>query len=371
MSVADKLFTCQETPVWTPATFDPNSMSPCLSCTLRLSSLLPGPGSIQPSDIGFTVDENPTTILSINGIDYNLSKAELFIPGLHRLYGMQTVCDAEYVVSFRNTGDASKTVLFCIPLTIGDGHGTAYFKNMGIISRAQPTLSQLISPGTSVLTYPGASLYGRTKTTSVPQNICNPISYPVTYYVALTPSSITSADYQRLHSQLGSTYKGGPAPVTEITMTRATSLLTYISAIKLVGGKDEGDSGAEGGMSTNALKCYRIDPKKDIKNDKVYIGGAPNENTLAKELENAASGNTPDGDDATVKPGDIEKIVSIVLGVTIAVIICAAIVYFVWKGTFSHYLAGIKLYGAKTPVGAKLVTSLKMPTLCPPLPPTK
>jgi hypothetical protein len=364
MSVADKLFTCQETPVWTPATFDPNSMSPCLSCTLRLSSLLPGPGSIQPSDIGFTVDENPTTILSINGIDYNLSKAELFIPGLHRLYGKQTVCDAEYVVSFRNTDDAKKTVQFCIPLTIGNGHGTGYFANMGVISRAQPTLSQLISPDTAILTYPGASLYGRTKTTSVPQNICNPISYPITYYVALTPSSITSVDYQRLHSQLSSNHKSGPVPVTEITMTRATSLLTYISSIKLTGAKTE--MGAEDGMSTKALKCHRIDPNKDIKNDKVYIGGAPNENTLKKELENAASGNTPDGDDATVKPGDIEKIVSIILGVVISVIICAAIVYFAWKGTFSHYLAGIKLYGAKTPLGAKLVTSIKMPTLCPP-----
>jgi len=370
MSVADKLFTCQETPVWTPATFDPRALPACLSCTLRLSSLLPGPGSIQPSDIGFTVDENPTTILSINGIDYNLSKAELVIPGLHRLYGMQTVCDAEYIVSFRNTGDAKKTVLFCIPLTIGDGHGTAYFKNMGVISRAQPTLSQLVSPDTAFMTYPGASLYGRTKTTSAPQQICNPISYPVTYYVALTPSSITSADYQRLHSQLSSKHKGGPVPVTEITMTRATSLLTYITSMKLVGPKSEKE--AEDAMSTTALKCHRIDPNKDIKNDKVYIGGAPNENTLKKELENAASGDTPDGDSATVKPGDIEKIVSIVLGVTIAVIICAAIVYFVWKGTFSHYLAGIKLYGAKTPVGAKLVTSLKMPTLCPPpLLPTK
>jgi hypothetical protein len=158
-------------------------------------------------------------------------------------------------------------------------------------------------------------------------------------------------------------------PVTEITMTRATSLLTYISTIKLTGSKSEGRS--EDGMRTDALKCHRIDPKKDIKNDKVYIGGAPNDNTLKKELENAASGNTPDGDDGTVKPGDIEKIVSIILGVTLAVIICAAIVYFTWKGTFSHYLAGIKLYGAKTPIGAKLVSSIKMPTLCPPVPPTK
>lgn len=372
MSVADKLFTCQETPVWTPATFDPSSLSPCLSCTLRLSSQLPGPGSLQPSAMGFTVDENPTTELTINSIQYNLVAAELVMPGLHRLYGNQTVCDAEYVISFRNVRDTSKVVLLCIPLVIGDGHGMGYFTNLGIINRGRPTLSTLISPDTGVLSYPGASLLGRTKTSSAPQAICSPISYPVTYYVIQTPSYILGADYQRLHSQVGSSYVGGPVPVTEITMTRATSLLTYISRMKLVGSSEYAE---KDGMNTKALKCYRIDPKKDIKGDKVYIGGAPRENTLAKELQDAASGgsSTSPDDSGSIKPGDIEKIISIILGLILAVVICAAIVYFVWRGTFSKYLSVLKLHAGPPVKGDSLVSSMKfkLPTLCPEIPGTK
>lgn len=366
MSVVDKLFTCQEAPVWTPATFDPSSLPPCLSCTLRLSSQLPGPGSLQPSALGFTVDENPTTVLAINGIQYNLVSAELVVPGLHRLYGQQNVCDAEYVITFRNTRDTSKVVLFCIPLVIGDGHGNGYFTNLGIVDRGRPTLSALITPETGILTYPGASLSGRTKSSPYPQQICSPISYPVTYYVVLTPSYILSSDYQRLHSQLAKSHVGGPVPVTEITMSRAKALLTYINTITLVGSSKE--SSSEDAMNTNALKCYRIDPKKDIKNNKVYIGGAPNENTLAKELQNAAEDGGAVPDTAYIKPGDIEQIISIVLGVAIAILICAAIAYFLWKGTFSKYIAVQKLYSTSS-----FFPSFKLPTTrffgAPPAPP--
>lgn len=374
MSVADKLFTCQETPVWTPATFDPSSLSPCLSCTLRLSSQLPGPGSLRPSVWGFSVDENPTTELTINSVQYNLMGAELIMPGLHRLYGYQTVCDAEYLVAFRNVRDISKVVFLCIPLVIGEGQGTDYFTTLGIINRGRPTLSTLISPDTGVLSYPGASVGGRTKTNSAPQNFCSPIAYPITYYVIQTPSYILGADYQRLRSQVSSSHVGGPVPVTEITMTRATSLLTYISRIKLVGPSEFSDKEKDG-MNTKALKCYRIDPKKDIKGGKVYIGGAPSENTLEKELQNAASGgsSTSPDDKGSIKPGDIEKTISIILGIIFAVVICATIVYFIWKGTFSKYLYVLKLHSGPPVKGDTLLPSMKfkLPTICPEVPATK
>lgn len=268
------------------------------------------------------------------------------MPGLHRLYGAQTVADAEYVLTFRNTNDTSKVVLFCIPIVIGTGHGNGYFTNLGIINRGRPVLSSLVAPDTGVLTYPGASIFGRNTT------ICNSLSNPVTYYVTLKPSYITSVEYQRLHSQLKKTHVNGPKPTTEITQTRALALLTYINTIKLEGpldkkGKKEGETDD---MNTKALKCYRIDPLKDIKGDKVIIGGATSTNSLYNELQTAATADAQLPDSGSIKPGDIESIVSIILGILLSIVLCSAIMYFIWKGTFSEYVAGLKLYTSTVPI---------------------
>jgi hypothetical protein len=340
MSIVDKLFACEETPVWTPATLDPTSLPPCLSCTFRLSAQLPGPGTLQPSVMGFTVDENPTTELTLNGLQHSLITTELVMPGLHRLYGEQSVSTAELLLTFRSTRDMTKIALLCIPIVIGDGHGSDYFATLGMVGRSRPTVSTLLDPQTGILSYPGASLQGRSKTDPRARQVCNPVAYPVTYYLVLRPANITAPDYQRLHKQLGTAYVGPPVPVTEITMSRVTSLLTYINAVVLT----ETQSTKDKGKSTKALKCYRIDPKKDIKDDKVYIGGAPKSSTLDQELLNAATSISADPDSGSVKPGDIEKILAIVLGTILAVILCAAIAFFVFRKTFSKYISTLKLY---------------------------
>jgi len=289
--------------------------------------------------MGFTVDENPTTILSINGLQSNLASTDLVVPGLHRLYGKQVVSDMELVVTFRNVKDSSKIALLCIPIVIGKGQGNSYFKNLGTVTRDQPVLSDLISPTSGVMSYPGASLYKRSKTANNPNDVCSPISYPVTYYVVLSPSYIEANDYQRLHKQLGKAYVGGPVPLTEITLARANALLTYINTLTLDGPKKP--KVEEDPMKTKSLKCYRIDPDKDIKDEKVYIGGAPGAPTLQQELQNRTSG-APD--DSIIKPGDIETFLSVIVGLVIGTLICCYIAYHLWRGTFTHYYEVMRLY---------------------------
>jgi len=175
--------------------------------------------------------------------------------------------------------------------------------------------------------------------------------------VMLTPSNISNKNFTRLRALCDSgMLKGPPRPLSDITASRAARLLTHIQSITLDGGR----AGDDGGLNTKALKCYRLDPKKDIQGDKVYIGGAPNENTLEEELRKAAdlSGEPPD--DGSVKPGDIEQIVGIILGVTIGVIVCATVAYYLWKGTFTKYLTVQKLYN--NPIGASKL-SIKVPKL--------
>lgn len=360
MSVTDTLFSCEETPVWTPATLNPSTLPPCMSCTLRLSSEIAGPGTCSPTVMGLRIDENPMTEFVINGARYNLMQVDMTFGGVHRLYGQQTVSDAEVVATFRHITEISKVVLLCIPIVKSDTYPNAYFDTLGSVTRDRPVLSKLITPSTRIMSYPGASIAGRSGLDQRPRTVCSPILYPVTYYVMLTPSNISNKNFTRLRALCDSgMLKGPPRPLSDITATRAARLITHIQSITLEDGSSKrGNDG--GGLNTKALKCYRLDPTKDIKGDKVYIGGAPNENTLEEELLKAAdlSGEPPD--DGSVKPGDIEGLVGIILGVTIGVIVCATIAYYLWKGTFTKYLTVQKIYN--NPVSASKL-SIKLPTL--------
>lgn len=351
MSITDTIFSCSETPVWTPQTLDPTTLHPCLSCTLRLSSKLPGAGSCSPNEWGLHVDENPTTEFVVNGSRYNLVGGYLCFPGVHRLYGNQTVCDAEYVIQFRHVSEPGKYATLSVPLTKST-NGNPYFHTLGQVTRNRPVLATVLSPDSKVLSYPGPSLNGRTAKDPRP-SICSPISYPTTWYVLLTPSTISNSDYDRLHG-LCDELIGPPKPLADITANRATRLLTLITGITLELNSTSSDE--DGAKSTSALKCYRIDPEEDIRNNKVYVNGKKwsKGNTLQKELQNAANltGDTPD--DGTIQPGDIEGIIGIILGVLLGVILCAAIAYGIWRGTFSHYLAVLKLYA--TPGVGKMPT---------------
>jgi len=360
MSVTDTLFSCDETPVWTPATLNPATLPPCLSCTLRLSSEIAGPGTCSPTIMGLRIDENPMTEFVINGTRYNLMQADMTFGGMHRLYGQQSVSDAEVVITFRHITETSKIVLLCVPIVKSDTYPNAYFDTLGSVTRERPVLSSLIDPNTRIMSYPGASIAGRSALDPRPSNVCAPIAYPVTYYVMLRPSNISNKNFARLRALCDSAVlKGPPRPLSDITANRATRLLTHIQSITLEGvQRRRGDDGD--GLNTKALKCYRLDPQKDIKGDKVYIGGAPNENTLEEELRNAADLSRQPPDDGSVKPGDIEGVVGIVIGVTIGVIVCATVAYYLWKATFTKYLTVQRLYN--NPIGASKL-SIKVPSL--------
>jgi hypothetical protein len=342
MSIVDTMFSCNETPVWLPTTLNPTTeIMPCLSCTIRLSTPAPGTGSVQPSILGIIVNENPTAELIVNGQRYNLIQSELCFSGLHRLYGQHTVSDCEYVLTFRHITDISKIILFCIPLIVQET-GVSYFKTLGSITRDRPLLSSLLKKETQIISYSGAGLTGRSASNVTPAKVCSPIAFPVTWYLCLTPTIIARNDFNRLRELLDKNiYKGPPKPITDITISRAKKLLTIIQTITIENHIDSEKSG----RSTKALKCYRIDPNKDVVGDRVFVGGVPAKNTLADEITQAANlNNPPPPDDGVIKPGTIEYIIGIVLGVTIGIILCATIAFHLWRGTFKHYLAVLKLY---------------------------
>ena len=335
------MFSCAETPVWFSSQFSANTLEKCISCTLRLTAQLPGPGTVSPRIEGLLVDENPLATLTINGIQHSLLETVLTFPGAHRLVGRQSPCEAELTCYFRSVSDISKYACLCIPLDIGSGASTSYFSTLDTgVRKDRPTLASVLPTG-SLFSYVGPDMRGRSGADSTPRKFCDPVAQRVTYYVYMNASKISAADYTRLQTRAGAARKGPPKPASPPVLTRCDRLITMIDGL-IVG--SSGSKGSSAGIPTKALKCYKLDRDADIKEDAVYVGGAAAvSTTLDKELA-ATDLSLDDATKASVQPGDIERWIGAALGILIGVVLCAAIAYLIWKYTFSNYLPVQKLY---------------------------
>lgn len=366
MSLEDNFFGCAETPIWIPPTFDESMLQICRSCTLRLTAKIPGPGNVHFTPDGCTINENPTTTLTVNGIPHNLMSTLLYFPGVHRLFGQQVPSDAEIYSVFRNTRDPNIQIVFALPVQIGDGSTNRYFATLGTgITPKRPTFASLVSEDSDFLCYKGATIFGRSYDTPRSRTMCDPVRSVYTHYVCCTPANILLADYQRLYQLFFEDARKPPKPLADVTQARLVKLATLIQGIRIESSAD--GSTADGSIATSAMKCYRLNPEKDVVQNRVYVGGKhrPGDRTLADELANAAIDVHSPVKDASVQARDIERILGIVLGVTVAAIVCATIAVFLWNGTFRNYLNAQKLYN--NPISASKL-SMKLPSfprICP------
>jgi hypothetical protein len=368
MSIEDTFFTCSETPIWIPSTFNNDSLAKCISCAVRLTSKIAGPGNVTSRADGLLLNENPTVTIAVNGIMYNLVETILTFPGAHRLQNNQNPSVAELFLYFQNTRDFTQHLCLALPVDVGNGDANFYFASLDTgIRKDRPTIGSILPAGAKYIMYKGADLRGRTNADPRPTNMCAPVKRIITYFLCLTPLKITASDYGRLQARAGK-IAGPPKPQTEVVQSRLLRIGTLIDEIKVE--KETATTKAkDGGIATNAMKCYKLDPAKDIIENKVYVGNAdkPTDNTLAKELERATTDFTEDeAADAAIKPGDIERALGTALGIIVSVVVCAVIAYLVWKYIFRNYLAVQKLYN--NPISASAITN-KLPSL--PIPSVK
>jgi len=335
MPTDDMHLSCAETPLWIPPLLTVDQLAPCKSCTLSLTATLAGPGAVVSTPNGLSVSENTTVSLSVNGVQYNLVESYLVAPGAHKLPGRQNPCDAEYLLYFNNSLYANERgIVLCLPIDIGTGPGTAYFKTLDTTVRNnRPTLATILPEGAQYMMYSGADLKGRSRTNAAPRELCDPTRRTVSYYVCLTPIAIEAPDFQRLSSYIDSnTYKGPPRPLTDAMKARVLALVTLIPALTCKGTTSSKDPG----VAPTALKCYRIDKDKNIINNKVYVGDQkPPSTTLQDELDGKEDKTIEPP--ASIQPGDIEYIIGIVLGVVAGLGLCSLVAYFIWNNTFSGY----------------------------------
>jgi hypothetical protein len=341
--ISDYYFTCVETPLWFPTEVkDVSSLKKCTSCTVRLTSHIPGPGKLTPSVDGFLVDENTQVFLSYNGLSHTLKETRLVMPGLHRLPGENAVGVAELVFIFQGDYENAVTYCLCAPINVGNGYGNEYFRSLGLNSTPKrPTIGTLFNHDVSYIQYTGAPIVGRTAKSLTPKPICEPVSQKIRYIVSLKKLFITSTDLGRLNRLNSKTFQGACKPAFAAPVSRINSIVNVIPEIIVESSpvKTTLSNEESGKIPTAAVKCRRIDVDKDIKDNILYVGGdAHQESTLAEELSNAADSSKIIGlEKSSIKPGKVQKVIGILIGLLIGVVLSATIAYYVLKYTFPNY----------------------------------
>jgi hypothetical protein len=331
----DAFFTCQETPLKLP---DTTTLPVCGSCTLRLTSLIPGDGKVSADDqynLGLDLNENPQTTLAVNGIQYNLRTSILTFPAAHMLPGETVRADAELLISFASSRDGATIVYLALPVKRGAGGTNRYFSTLGPTpSTGRPALQTLFASDAQFVQYSGPQIFGRTPANDAPNNICAPVS-PAVHFVCTTPAYMLDADYGRLKRLAGASV-GPPPPTAIVAPERLRMLCSVVNGIRL-GAPPSGSGAGAGGVDMSAMKCFRLDPDRDIRDGKIYVGGSGG-TALQTELSEGDAAGTMDLPLDT-SAGKIQKWAGIVLGVLLGLAVVFVIVAFVGSVFFSGFNA--------------------------------
>jgi len=405
-TLADNYFNCSETPANFPTNLKLSNVPGSTLSTLRIISNAPGPGNYTgPIDFFFMVNENPMTSIHYNSVMYNLGQTLLCFPGVHRVSREEKPCDAELILFFNpsQTSAIKQTpIMMCIPVDSGIKYtkkSAEYFNTITTgVTANRPTLGSILPPDTSFIAYRGFNFMLRVsdKRLKACGDIPNVPSNIIQYLICQTPIGMTVGDYKRFTDLLEKKPKPPvandygpqeqlikpPRNLNDIAIARYTDLVTHITDIRV----EANDVAApapivkgEKGVPTSSMKCKRIDKrgKNGLKIDATKGGGS----TLAQELATTQTdlndmdlgqldpGITP-ASPVKVKPGDIEKGISITLGIILGIIAAAFIAYWGLRLVYKNYTNGLKLYGsapssAYKPTSFKLPSLPAMPKLCP------
>jgi len=343
---------------------------------LRLSALVPGTGLLTNPGTsgGIGVDENIQNTLTHNGVPYTFNEMRFFY-GAHEIFKWNdiktqaldpklnpgttyTAAPLEAYIFFKNT--SNKTICLVLPIGIDKtktGVGGAVTTNASIYINAltttagttPPLLTQLFqdlsgsipsfsfNAANAILTYNGQDVRLLSS--------CSPTStaYPITYFVIMNDpgtklfnSTITLSDLDALIGKV----KNPIMTFKAITNTINTSL-TDTSKIDMYPSATTGTKGmftvsvaGKGNrtISTNALKCYTIDPTKNIRDNTLTLDENGKPTTLADQLDVSVSkSSTPSlawGGWLTSVAG-IEAIIAII---TTSLVICISV------GMYMYYM---------------------------------
>lgn len=349
---------CQETPLRFPDSLTLEDLKTCKKCAVVLSTPVAGMANLTVSAEGFVVNENIQSQLRYNGLSYTLTETRLLLPGGHRIPGISNMV-AELHCYFQADSAANRSSTYCLvlPMVLGKGVGNAYFSLLGELTSKRPLLQTLFTPEAPLMQYVGADMRGRSKEAPTPRDLCDPVATRINILVSTAPAYILSTDLTRLMDRLTASkdYKGGPPlPAAALDSVRCQSLVVVVPKLTVKGAPKTGVStsvgSSSGPVAQSAMQCRRLDVTRDVKGDKVYVGGGkrPEDRTLEQELE-AAADPTKGLEGVTgkpsIQPGDIETILAIVFGILMAVVVVGFFASGVLR-KLPNYIPALKVYFA-------------------------
>ena len=314
MSTLSGPLSCAQTPLQYPnmdPTFNPSAMTSLVNnygnAGLRLWSIIPGSGrafSSNDSASGIYVDENIQCSLTVNGVSYTLfdmriyNAAHKIFPSIDISGQTLTSSNVPYVTAVLEVyiffkDNRNNVFALVLPIGIDDSKLNTYasqyingLTNLSDGNSKQPTLSTLFqdlsgsTPGGSfntmnhILQYTGQDVrkINCSDKTATP----NPVTYLVIMNdmksTKLLSSTLTRSQYNKFINMLQTvdrTIQNSPTPISQSFITGNN--LVYIPGGTFFITNSRSGSSSSNNVSTSALKCYPVDPSKNVKDGQLYL----------------------------------------------------------------------------------------------------
>jgi hypothetical protein len=285
--------------------------NPYGNAAARLWSIGPGTGLMSPPSNGtggISIDENIQDSFTFNSVGYNLIDMRL-VAGQHQIFrwmdisgqcgsmgppfGVYTTAPLELYIFFKA---GSQTIALVLPIGFNDAASTnasTYIKGLTTTPGTTPpplvTLFQDLSGVTAtsfnstnmMLEYIGQDIRTYATTTCDPYSLNNPVTYLVIMNdlgdptgsnpaaTRLLSSTIRTSEYAALLQQFSPTpnmtLNYAPQPIDSSSLSK----LRFIpgGTLYLTNPKGTGPST----VSTNSLKCYPVDPSKDVQGGQINL----------------------------------------------------------------------------------------------------
>jgi hypothetical protein len=313
MSTLSGPLSCAQTPLQYPnmdPTFNPSAMTSLVNnygnAGLRLWSIIPGSGrafSSNDSASGIYVDENIQCSLTVNGVSYTLfdmriyNAAHKIFPSIDISGQTLTSSNVPYVTAVLEVyiffkDNRNNIFALVLPIGIDDSKLNTYasqyiggLTNLSDGNSKQPTLSTLFqdlsgsTPGGSFNTKNHILQYIGQDVRKINCNDKTATPNPVTYLVImndmkstkLLSSTLTRSQYNKFINMLQTVdrnIQNSPTPISQSAITENN--LVYIpGGTFFITNSRSGSSSSN--VSTSALKCYPVDPSKNVKDGQLYL----------------------------------------------------------------------------------------------------
>jgi hypothetical protein len=337
---------CTQTPFQFPKTLKVGDL-PEYKSEIRIMGATAGPGRVleRASKDGQLVEENSQISLLFEGQTFNISDTVLHFPGMHRPPATENPPVGEIHVYFRNHKPAKRLqqvrddLCVVIPIKIGTGKGVDYFaylnRDAGLRSEYLPALLSVLTDKTPVILYKGKDLKNRGYGLPNPDTQCLPESYAIQFIFLQNPIFIRAKDVERLKTANKYIEQEPPSDPVNIVDLRRFCAIQSSPGLRVGSSSASPNDLPDGVKRMDSMKCRPLDPKKDIRGDKIVVNEKARNVYLPDELygkkrvdeEGGANMPGPTTSDSSLQPGDFEDLLALPIGFAIGLFLTGCIMW--------------------------------------------